>query len=485
MEAAWSAKVTLEHVEKAYSSNLVQVKSLNFAASKDTVSGKEIHSGIIKTAVNQSATAAMKAKSVNTIPEATMEEEKSDEGTAEEVPVGGSCSAPPTVESDAFRIRGAAPKPLNAKPANAAKGEKPSGGDGGTKTVVRLEKGNGILDNLRIVFPSAYNFVLTHPSFEDIRQQASPEVLLHDPVMTLDPCSLGDCSAEETLRNFDSLLKAAGSCELFLSEERYNMWRQLSEEDKNSSWMQMLKPLVQKSPTSVSLSLLVLVRMEASVMAAYDSVNGTGTASMDHPMAPAAVEAMEVKIKPEQKSGMGKGDPSVTLPGKTHAENVRKSERASIHAVAEAVTKHASQVPSNRHSRAMEHIRNLVPKKVGAEGSSGDPSFVLLPFSHLVHSKEGASREKLSPTAALLSWNSAVETALITMMDDADASEKNETKKCTNEASADPKPVPQSGHDLVGLGGYPSMTPAKKSKKKKKKKVRSRTLSLLVKTHAC
>lgn len=410
----------MEEVEQTYKTNLVRAKSLDFAEGK-AVKGKEIQSGMQRSTANHLA-APIKAESVGSIPKATMEEEETKAEKGSGIHLDGSCSAPPTVDSDTFRIRGAA----------APKTDKG-----------RLEEDNGILDHLRIVYPSVYNIVVSHPAFQHVRQQAtsSPEAL-HNPILLLD--NLGDYSADETLRHFDSLLRAADLNETFLSEDRYNnIWRQSSHQaEANSSWIRLLKPMAEKSSNSVTLSLLLAVRMEDSIMEAYNGKHGAGKSDGES----GAADAVQAGGGPGQKE---KEDTVST--GKTC-----KPSRISFHVAAEAVKQHASRVPSSRRTRAMDHVVTLVPDQYCAELSGCESSLVLLPFSNVLRCKQVGTREA-SSTTPLVSWNAALEMALMTLVDDVPTAQPlSKTAFCT-----------QHTQDTLSTSA-----PGKKNKKKKKKKVR-------------
>lgn len=446
---------------------------MRFTEAKATVSGEEIRSGTKEpTTIDTSAT-PMKGGSVRSVPEMTIEEDEGETVNAKagsDAATDGSCSAPPAVESDAFRIRGAASQPtdatLSSQEANATKEEKqPQGGDGAES--VRLVEGNVILDYLCIVYPSAYNIVLTHPAFEDIRQRASSEAL-HNPVITLDPRSIEECSAEETLRSFDSLLRAADLNETFLSEERYNNWRRSSSQNEtSSSWIQILRPLVQKASNPVSLSLLLVIRMEDSVMAAFDCVHGKGTAGIDRSVA----TVVAVKGKPNQKSEKDNSSAQGSAKAPERDARMRKSSRIPFHVAAEAVERHASRLISSTTVRAMDHMRSLMPEQLHAELNEVSVSLVLLSFSNVLQCNEVATRDS-SSAGALMSWNSAVEMALRTLVDDAETGE-NTDKFTVEPPTLTPGETNQGGHDTVGQGNSASHVPAKKNKKKKKKKVRN------------
>ena len=227
-------------------------------------------------------------------------------------------------------------------------------------------KSNGLMDHLRIVFPSAYNLVLTHPAFEHIQQRASSEVL-ESPTITLDPRSLGHCTVEEVLRNFDSLLRPADLNEAFLSEERCSMWRRSKDTDAKSHWIALLKPLVQKSSDSVPLSLLVAVRMEASAFEAYDQVKSAGPTNGGDATATADVV---VDGKPELMNETSDN---------AQEDNTWKTSRLAFHVVSEAVGSYAARVPSSRSARYMDHVRTLIPKKFRVNENSG-MSFCITSF---------------------------------------------------------------------------------------------------------
>ena len=116
MEATWSAKFSVEQVEKVYNSNLAQTKSLNFAEGKATFSSEEIHSALNKTMANQSMAAPTKDNTVESTPEEVVEEQRGELGAAKDTNVSVDGSVSPTVESDAFRIRAAASQPISDKP---------------------------------------------------------------------------------------------------------------------------------------------------------------------------------------------------------------------------------------------------------------------------------------------------------------------------------------------------------------------------------
>lgn len=467
MEATWGAKFSLEHVEKVYSSSLSQTQSLKFAEVNASVSSEEIRSTMSKTTVKQSMEAPMKGKTVESIPEETLEEEKSEVGAAKgsSSSVDGSVSAPPPDDSDAFRIRTAASQPTNDKPANATKGEKKFHGDQNVKA-------GGLLDHLRIVFPSAYNLVVAHSAFEHIHQSASSEVL-ESPTITLDPHSLGNCTVEEMLRSFDSLLRPTDLNEAFLSEERCSIWRRSrSDSDKKSHWIELLKSLVQKSSDSVPLSVLVVARMEASAFAAYDEAEGAEpTNDGDTTTATTTPANAVADSKPEHMNETS----NIFV-----EEHTRKMSRLAFHVVSEAVGSCASRVALSERARSMDHVRTLVPKKFRVNGSFGGESLVLLPFSYLIHGKEAASGDKRSSIAVLTSWNGTVEKALKTLIDDIEGSknvEKGKGGTQTNGKSHDKHPT---GQDAAVQTESVSQAPVKKNKKKKKKKVRNDSLSSML-----
>ena len=389
----------------------------------------------------------MKRETEGSILEVTQEEEE-DEG--ETGNVNGTVSAPPTIESDVFRIqRGAASQPTDAKTAsqeaNAAKEDKRGEG---TKAA-RLEEGNGILDHLRIVYPSAYNIVLTNPAFEV--DQSNSEAL-HYPVITLDHRSIENCSGEEISRSFDNLLRAAGLNEMFLAEERYHSRQKASETGNISSWIDLLRTFVQKS---APLSVLLVIRMEASVLAAFDSLQKAGTASIDNS------EAVAAMVETEDNSGKEKAYVS----NETGVENILTQACLPFYIAAKSVEQHASRVPSSRIECSLHHVRDLVPEQFHAELSVVDVPFIFLPFSNVLQCKEVITRKNPS-VAALRSWDKALEVAMKTLIDDSKKVEAEEP------LAAPVDGAPQSGHvDDEAQGGNPSDALAKKSKKKKKKKV--------------
>jgi hypothetical protein len=433
IDATWSTKFSLEQVEQAYKSNLVKTKDLDFVSSSGR-SSKEIHSRMQRsTTSNQSTKAPMKSESA--IPK-TMQGETVTK--AKDAPLG----APPTVDADTFRIRGAIEKPTESTSDAAT-----------TTTTTKEEKPHSFLNHLRIVYPSVYKIILTHPSFQEIRDASSTDTLLKSPVVTLDPRSLGDYSAEETLCNFDSLLRAAGlNEESFLSsEERYNTWRQTKSDANSSSWIQMLKPLV-SSNKSATLSLLLVIRMEASVMAAYDGVHAK--ADKDSP----AAVVVEANVNPQQKSG---DEP---------ASSTIQSSRVSFLVAAEAVQRHASNAPSSRHARAMDHVQKLVEEQFPDELS--ETALVLLPFSNVLHCRQVVACDAAAVTTPLMSWNTALEMALKTLVDDVESSESFEPDKHAGEQLATTGPDDVVVRQASTTSLQPHGQPAKKSKKKKKKKVR-------------
>lgn len=384
------------------------------------------------TASNQSAMVPMKGD--NAIPK-TMQGEAATK--AKDAPLG----APPTVDADTFRIRGTTI-------------EKPTESTSDAATATKQEKPHSFLNHLRIVYPSVYKIILTHPAFQDIRDASSTDTLFKSPLITLDPRSLGDYSAEEMLCNFDSLLRAADlSEESFLSsEERYNTWRQAKSDGNSSSWIQMLKPLVSSNKTA-TLSLLLVIRMEASVMAAYDGVHAK--ADKDSP----AAVVMEANVNPQQKSG---DEPPST---KT------QSSRVSFLVAAEAVQWHASNAPSSRHARAMDHVQKLVEEQFRDDLS--ETALVLLPFSNVLHCRQVVARDAAA-TTPLMPWNTALEMALKTLVDDVESSESSEPDKhageqLTTTTGLDDVVVRQASTSSLQPHGQPAK---KNNKKKKKKKVR-------------
>ena len=368
---------------------------------------------------NTSAAKKSTSESVQSIPE----EEEREEVANEKVQ-----AAPPAVDSNAFRIR-------NEGVASAT-------GKTNTRKESRQEGNCGILDHLRMVYPSAYNIVQTHPAFQEfLRADNSASIpveqTLQHPILTLDP--LAKCSCDETLGNFDSLLKAAGLTEgSFLSEERYHHWRR-HDSSQASSWMQLLEPLFENTPNhSASLLLLIVIRMEHAAMTAHSELNGKQTAIVDRLIS--SVASNEDDNKSSKKNAF------VQEP---------KETRMPLSLVVDAVTRYESQVPSTKRTMAVEQVCSLIPKQFHNEVNAA--SILLIPLASVLHPTNTNADANVSSCDTLNSMNNGVEVAMKILVDNDTV--VSDSVERTNVAS-----------DAGGLQPH-GQTTAKKSKKKRKKKV--------------
>jgi hypothetical protein len=474
----WGASFSIEDIEQAFKSN----ESLRFTEDKPTASTRQ--------RTNDESTLPisfkLKDEGMNSIPNLNIDEDRSDvvELKGADEAAEDTCTQP-NIESDAFRIkRGVASEPIDAKQATqaASRSATSDASDSFVQTTELpplrnveeqnnfSEKGvvdekisatgqgdNGILDHVRIVFPSVYNTFLSHPSFEGDRDQhpgSSGGEALQNPIITFDPEVLRQSTGDETLLKFDMLQIEAGvldTDDMFLSDERYQYWQQSSETEADSLWIRLFRHPVEKPKnvseteskkrSTLSLAVLLVIGMEASIMAAYEGVYGTRTGTSD--------VYTEGLVK-----GIG-----------------MKSARIQSTVIAEAVERFASTKSSAGMMRIMRPVSDLIPGEIlNAQWAA---NLGLLQLWWLLRSKDVLAHK--SSSDHLISWNNALGMSMKALLEDSKAiycsqiDEKGEVQElaATGLGSCD---------DLVVLEGNTTHASTKKSRRKgkRKNKVRNR-----------
>lgn len=421
----WGTSFSLEEIEQAYNSN----KSLRLTQEETSTAS------MLTTAANGASTGPVSSKmtsgAASSIPKLTIEEEKGDEGDdvkGTEKAAGDTSTSQSRIESDPFRIqRGLASdakqtaQPISRNASSDAsdsfvqtiklplfrnfEGKNVLSGKclAEDKTSTKRQGDTGILDHVRIVFPSVYNAFLSHPAFEGDREQCSlGGEAAQNPIITFDPHLLQQSTGEETLNKFDLLYCEAGVSDTggtFLSDERYEYWRLSSETEAHSSWIRLLRQPVQKSndvsqiesrkQNALSLALLLVTGMEAFIMAAYENVHGNRTGNSD-------VDAEGIRNF-DIVEGIG-----------------MKSARIPSTVIAEAVDRFASTMSSAGIMRIVRPVSDLISG--GKLEAQWETSLCLIPLWLLLRSKDLLDLK--SSAANLISWNTALGMSMRALLDD-------------------------------------------------------------------
>jgi hypothetical protein len=459
----WGASFSIGDIEQAYHSN----ESLRFTEDKPTYSKAATRADIESTLPFSSN---LNGEAMNFIPTLNIDEDKSDvvdvKGT--DAAANDMCNPQPNIESDAFRIQsGVASQPIHAKQAAQAASRSATSESSGPlvqtteisplpiveeksdfseKIVVNEmisstgQEATGILDNVRIVFPSVYNTFLNHTSFEGDRDQHTGSLggeAMQNPIITLNPDVLRLSTGYETLFKFDTLLIEAGvsdSDNMFLSEERYQYWKQSSEAEADSLLIRLLQQLVEKSKNvseveskrrrTLSLAILLVIGMEASIMAAYEGVYGTRTVNSGV-ATEGIVKGMRLKTACIQST-----------------------------VIAEAVKRFASTKSSAGMMRIMRPVSDLIPGEIlNAQWAA---NLGLLQLCWLLRSKHVLAQKPSSNN--LILWNNALGITIKAVLDDSNAEDLSQ--------------IDEKGEvqDLAAAEGSNTHTSTKKSKKKNKRK---------------
>ena len=503
----WGATFPLQDVEQAYASHIVRAKGVHFATHSILASDPEdtllpgsmgtVGFEKMRTATSQTTSTGPISPKVNdadAMSKVAANEEKCEEGDL------GTCVSQPRIESDAYRIqRRITPdgdKVTNAGQAtqtNAASThrvasessesiihhnagpprsvdveqkvgqphqEEPSLPGSGRIDPLNALNGTAILDQMHVIFPSAYNAFLA--------KGAAQVPLMQNPIITLDPHFFQDHTAEKGLIMLDALIKEfgeAGKDEMFLSDERFEIFSLSNETEVTSKWIQLLKPPVDKSSNTVpeiesrkwnriSLALLLATRMEACVMAAYDAVHEKTRSKVIDGSSSIPSQSVPSKKQGSPVIGEAQPKPAINPDSDVSAHHVSSLAMTNI---AEAVKLRASDeaalqdiMDPLRHLVSDENIRLLMGDRM--------LPLVVLPLSWTLQSREGSHHQK-SSVATLASWNDALAMSMKVLCDDS-------AGKChSNE-----KEVVQQPDDVVIPDGHLLQSCTKKSKKKKKRK---------------